>query len=118
MDSNCQSCGRPFTYQPERSGSQNIVKYCSKKCRREKRDKKEENLEVMIMDLLMIRGRTKSICPSEVARQIDNENFKEYMEDIRCAARRLVLKEKIEITQKNKLVESLNFKGPIRLRLK
>lgn len=39
------------------------------------------------------------------------------MEDVRCAARRLHLKSKIQITQKKRIVETLNFKGPIRLSL-
>tara|TARA_B100001971_G_scaffold215185_1_gene259363 strand:+ start:31260 stop:31658 length:399 start_codon:yes stop_codon:yes gene_type:complete len=118
MESFCQSCGRPFTYDPKRSGSENVVKYCSKKCRREKRDKKESFLEEEILNLLMSRDHDKTICPSEVARLLYPDDFKNYMEDIRCAGRRLVLKEKITITQKGREVDTLNFKGPIRFKLK
>lgn len=118
MESFCQSCGRPFIAKEKRAGEGNIIKYCSKKCRREKKDKKQQYLEEEIIKLLIERGRTKSICPSEIARLIDPDDFKKHMEDIRCAGRRLVLQDKILITQKNKEVDSLNFKGPVRFKLK
>lgn len=101
MESFCQSCGRPFSYDEIRAGVSNEVKYCSKKCRREKRDKKEKFIENEILKLLKQRSAEKSICPSEVAKIIDPENFRQVMEDIRCAGRRLMLSGEILITQKS-----------------
>ena len=118
MESFCQSCGRPFSYKESRAGVSNEVKYCSKKCRTQKRDKKEKFIEIEILNLLNQRSVEKSICPSEVARIIDPENFRQVMEDVRCAGRRLMLEGKILITQKKQVVKSLNFKGPVRFKLK
>lgn len=69
------------------------------------------------MKLLTARGRTKSICPSEILPTLEKSD-KMLMEQVRCAARRLVHKGKVFITQKNKIVDPSSFKGPIRLKLK
>lgn len=74
------------------------------------------NYEVQIMQLLKIRGEGKTICPSELLEADDKQNT-DRMEEVRDAARRLVKKGKIVITQKGAIVDPNNTKGPIRLRL-
>lgn len=113
----CFSCGRPFELNHRRGGDGNLVKYCSKGCRSKKLEKNTELEDAL---LSMIKERSpKSICPSDFARSyFDEDRWKDQMETVRCAARRLAQKEEIVVTQKGMEVGSLNFKGPIRLELK
>jgi hypothetical protein len=78
-------------------------------------DKKIANL---ILEMLLRRDPGKTICPSEVARSLYPENWREEMEHIREVAKVLVSEGKIVITQKVIEVDPENFKGAIRLRLK
>jgi len=60
-----------------------------------------------------------TICPSEAARQVaKDEDWRELMEPARRAARRLVAADKIDITQKGRVVDPSTARGPIRLRLR
>lgn len=70
-----------------------------------------------IIELLLERAPGKTICPSEVL-PIEQKQNKELMEEVRKAARDLVAKGKIEITQKGEVIDPHHIKGPIRLRLK
>lgn len=70
-----------------------------------------------IIELLLQRAPGKTICPSEVL-PIELKQNKEVMEEVRKAARDLVAKGKIEITQKGEVINPQTIKGPIRLRLK
>jgi len=91
-------------------------RYCSERCRRTKRKKLDGALEEAILELLAERDRGKTICPSEAARAV-SEDWRDQMERTRCAARRLVVEGKLEITQKGRVVDPSRAKGPIRLRL-
>ncbi|MEL6370914.1 MAG: DUF3253 domain-containing protein [Pseudomonadota bacterium] len=71
-----------------------------------------------IITLLETRGGDKSICPSEAARQLNAENWRESMPVIREAAASLEAEGRILVTQKSEIVEIAEAKGPIRLRLK
>lgn len=73
-------------------------------------------METAILDLLGRRGRGKTICPSEVARERFGEGWRERMEEVRRAARRLVARDEVEITQKGRVVDPSRAKGPIRIR--
>ncbi len=78
-------------------------------------DKKIANL---ILEMLLRRDPGKTICPSEVARSLYPENWREEMEHVREVSRALVREGKIVITQKGIEVDPENFKGAIRLKLK
>lgn len=78
-------------------------------------DKKIEN---EILEMLLRRDTGKTICPSEVARKLYPENWREEMEHVRLIARKLVREGKIVITQAGQEVDPDSFKGAIRLRLK
>lgn len=91
-------------------------RYCSERCRRTKRPTLDEELEQTILALLRERAAGKTICPSEAARAVADD-WRPSMERARCAARRLVARGALEITQKGRVVDPSTAKGPIRLRL-
>lgn len=93
------------------------VRYCSDACRHRKPGSAASALEDAILARLAEIPRTSSICPSEIARSHFPDNWSEHMEDVRRAARRLVAKGMLEITQNNQVVDASTAKGPIRLRL-
>lgn len=115
----CASCGRIIEKRKMSEHNWAQLKYCSSECQRDKLEKSRRGilLEETIVQLLFERERGKTICPSEVVRLLYPENWQDKMEDVRRAARRLVHKNVIMITQKNQAVD-VNAKGPIRLKLK
>jgi hypothetical protein len=73
-------------------------------------------LESAILELLARRGVGKTICPSEAARMLHPEGWEQHMESAREAARRLVARGEIVVTQRGKVVDAFQAKGAIRLR--
>lgn len=73
--------------------------------------------EEAILSLLEARGQGKTICPSEAAREVWPQSWRDQMERTREAARRLVSREEVEITQKGRVVDPSTAKGPIRIGL-
>ncbi|RXH55703.1 DUF2256 and DUF3253 domain-containing protein [Granulicella sibirica] len=117
-DKHCATCGRTITWRKKFASNWDEVKFCSDGCRRHKPDSTDTALETAILDLLKARGRGKTICPSEAARAIKETGWEDLMEPARRAARRLVAAGRIDILQKNKVVDGSTAKGPIRLRLR
>jgi hypothetical protein len=76
----------------------------------------DRRLERAITDLLDDRRAGATICPSEAARRVDPEAWRDLMEPARAAARRLVAAGDLEITQKGAVVDPSTATGPIRLR--
>jgi hypothetical protein len=93
------------------------VRYCSDRCRKRKVGRVDIALEGAIRTLLAERARGGTICPSEAARVVNADGWRELMEPARAAARRLVDAGDIEITQGGRVVDPSTAKGPIRLRL-
>lgn len=63
------------------------------------------------------RGRDSSTCPSDAARAVGGEEWRELMEDARDLARELALSGDVEITQGGKVVDpDGQWRGPIRIR--
>jgi Protein of unknown function (DUF3253)/Uncharacterized protein conserved in bacteria (DUF2256) len=93
----------------------NEVKYCSDGCRKQKHAPTSEPLEAAILALLGARADGATICPSEAARVVDDENWRELMEPARAAARRLQDRGAVVITQRGKPVDPSTAKGPIRI---
>lgn len=114
---NCAKCGREIEYRKKWAKNWDEVKYCSEQRKKNKITSEEALFENKILELLHQRAATSSICPSEVLPHEEKTN-KQKMEQVRQAARRLVHKNKIVITQKNQIVDPSEFKGPIRLKLK
>ena len=71
-----------------------------------------------ILGLLAQRAPGRTICPSEAARVLGGDDgFRPYMEPVRAAARELVARGELEVTQRGEVVDPGRARGPIRLRL-
>ncbi|MEM9531715.1 MAG: DUF3253 domain-containing protein [Pseudomonadota bacterium] len=93
------------------------VKYCSKACRRRGVPAEDQELETLILTLLEQRAADATICPSEAARRAAAAgDWRDLMEPVRCAARRLVARGQLEIVQGGRPVDPSTARGPIRLR--
>jgi len=116
LTKSCRYCGRDFEWRKKWEKNWTEVQFCSSKCKKQNMNF-ANSLEDKVLSLLETRGTTKTICPSEILESADKKN-KIMMERVRCAARRLVHKGQIHITQKGKVVDPSSFKGPIRLKLR
>jgi hypothetical protein len=115
----CVTCGRTFAWRKRWARSWDEVRYCGERCRRSKVDPVDRALEEATLTLLAARPRGATICPSEAARAVageDDETWRPLMERARCAARRLVERGVVEITQRGVAVEPSAARGPIRVR--
>ncbi len=112
----CAVCGRTITWRKKWTRDWDQVRYCSDGCRRAGVTAVDRRLEVEILDLLAQRGAGKTICPSEVARVVGGDQWRDQMEPVRRAARRLVADGQVEITQAGHRVDPSTAKGPIRIR--
>lgn len=112
----CASCGRRFAWRAKWADDWDEVRFCSQACRRRKVSSLDEQLEERITALLQQRPGSSSICPSEVARAVDPDGWRELMEPTRRAARRLAAADVVEITQQGRTVDPYDFHGPIRIR--
>jgi hypothetical protein len=69
------------------------------------------------IDALLDRGRPEaSICPSEAARLVDPEGWRELMPAARAAAGRLAAAGAVEVTQAGTVVDVSAARGPVRVR--
>jgi len=73
-------------------------------------------LERAIGDLLGRRRPEASICPSEAARAVDPERWRELMPAARAAAGRLASAGEVEVTQGGEVVDVATSHGPVRVR--
>lgn len=112
----CASCGREMTWRKAWAKNWDDVRYCSDACRKRKVKPVDERLEVAILDLLGRRAGGATICPSEAAKAVEPDDWRELMEPARSAARRLVAAGDVVITQKGAVVDPSTAKGPIRIR--
>jgi hypothetical protein len=92
------------------------VRWCSDSCRRRKIKPVDTELESAILTLLGQRAHSASICPSEAAKLVGGEQWRDLMEPARAAARRLVVSGQVEICQGSQVVDASTAKGPIRVR--
>ena len=63
------------------------------------------------------RGPHTTICPSEVARDLGGDAWRDLMPLVRAVGTRLMREGYIKVTQKGKAVDPETVKGPIRYRL-
>ena len=73
-------------------------------------------LERTIGELLDQRRAEASICPSEAARAVDPEGWRELMPAARAAAGRLATAGEVEVTQGGAVVDVAGARGPVRIR--
>ena len=93
------------------------IRYCGQRCRRNRPGALDAALEQRILELLAQRRHGATICPSEATRSLRPEDWRDQLERIRNAARRLAAEGRIEIVQGGRPVEPSTARGPIRLRL-
>lgn len=113
----CATCGRTFEWRARWERTWDEVRYCSAACRRGLRDV-DRALERAIVTTLEARAAGTTMCPSEAARAVGGEAWRDEMEAARRAARRLVAAGRVEITQGGRVVDPDHARGPIRLRLR
>ncbi|WP_125129941.1 DUF3253 domain-containing protein [Microbacterium sp. 10M-3C3] len=112
----CASCGREVQWRAKWAASWDDVRYCSDVCRRRGIRPVDERLTRAIRDLLAERAASATICPSEAARRVGGDDWRDLMEPARRAARRLVADGEVEITQGGSVVDPSTARGPIRIR--
>lgn len=117
-DKTCVACGRRMAWRKAWARAWDELRYCSAACRRRGVRDVDRALEHAIAELLAARPRDASICPSEAARRVagDDGDWRALMEPARAAARRLVERGDLEITQRGHRVDPSTARGPIRLR--
>ncbi|SUE44320.1 DUF3253 domain-containing protein [Roseomonas gilardii] len=76
-----------------------------------------ERIAESIRRLATQRGAEKSICPSEVARELGGESWRGLMRPVRDTAMELARQGEIEVLRKGKPVEPGEVRGVIRLRI-
>ena len=118
-DKFCASCGRRFTWRKKWERTWDEVKFCSDRCRRTRITDLDRRLEVRIETMLASRSGT--LCPSEVARAEvapaeRDDDWRDLMEPVRAAARRLNARGILVFTQGGRVVDPATAKGPVRLR--
>lgn len=115
----CAVCGRTITWRKKWERDWDQVRFCSDACRRRARSTtgrtEDVRIENRLRELLASTSAGATICPSEVARSLD-EDWRPLMEPVRAAARRLVVAGEAEITQGGHVVDPSTAKGPIRIR--
>lgn len=73
-------------------------------------------LERLVVSLLGHRASDATMCPSEVARAAEPEDWRALMPAVRAAAAALAAAEIIEVTQRGVVVSPAAARGPVRLR--
>ena len=113
----CAVCGRRIEWRKKWEDCWEDVKYCSGKCRKRGLGEVDAALEESVMRLLKERGRGKTICPSEAARDVFPDDWRGQMEAARMAVRRLIVDGKVVVKQKGKVVDASTAKGAVRVAL-
>lgn len=112
----CAGCGRTITWRKKWARDWESVRWCSDRCRSARVTPIDRELERTVLALLADRRAGATICPSEAARVVGGDGWRELMEPARAAARRLVAAGEVEITQGGAVVDPSTAKGPIRIR--
>jgi hypothetical protein len=78
-----------------------------------------QRLRRAILDLAKERGPAKTICPSDAARAVGGDDWRDLMDDARDVARDLARSGDVEISQKGEVLDpDATWRGPIRIRAK
>jgi Protein of unknown function (DUF3253) len=79
----------------------------------------KQRLRAAILELARERGPAKTICPSDAARAVGGENWRDLMDDARDIARDLAGHGEVEIMLKGEVLDpNATWRGPIRIRAK
>lgn len=108
----CVHCGRSFSWRAKWAKDWDKVRYCSAKCRRSTHDPR---IEATLRALLTQRGARKTLCPSEVARALDPDQWRPFMEPVRQVARLMAWNDELVFRQQGRVVSPDAVRGPVRL---
>ena len=76
-----------------------------------------QRLRAVILDLARERGPAKTICPSDAARRVGGDDWRDLMDDARDVARDLARSGDVEISQRGEVLDpDATWHGPIRIR--
>ncbi len=75
-----------------------------------------EQIEAAIRELLAARSADATICPSEAARQVGGDDWRDLMQPARDVVARLADAGEVEATQGGEVVDVRTARGPIRVR--
>jgi hypothetical protein len=75
-----------------------------------------DHLNEIIMSMAKKRGLEKTFCPSEIARQFEDQ-WRSLMDPVRSAAAQLIDQGQLVCKQHGEIVDIRTVKGPIRLQL-
>jgi len=112
----CASCGRRIEWRAKWADNWESVKYCSTACRSHGVNATDLQLEASIAALLAAGARDATISPSDAAQAVGGERWNDLAEPARRAARRMVARGELQITQGGVVVDPSTAKGAIRLR--
>ncbi|WP_115281315.1 DUF3253 domain-containing protein [Mycolicibacterium tokaiense] len=71
-----------------------------------------------IRDMATARGPESSICPSDAARAVGGQDWRDLMDDARDCARELARAGQVEITQRGEVLDpDAQWRGPVRIRI-
>jgi hypothetical protein len=76
-----------------------------------------ERIAEIVLRTARERGPFKTTCPSEIARELFPEDWRNHMDEVRAVAIELHEKGKVLLTQKGKVIDPDHIKGPIRIRI-
>jgi hypothetical protein len=76
----------------------------------------DRRLEQVIARLLDARRPESSICPSDAARALDSDGWRDLMPAARAAAGRMAADGAVEVTQGGVVVDVATARGPVRIR--
>ncbi|ACT91364.1 conserved hypothetical protein [Dyadobacter fermentans DSM 18053] len=77
----------------------------------------DEKIANTILSTAIHRGSQKSTCPSEIARMLFPDDWREHMKDVLAVAIDLHHEGSVVITQKGTPVDVENIKGPVRIKI-
>ncbi len=78
---------------------------------------KNQLIRSRLLEFARKRGEDKTFCPSEIARSIDQENWRDLMHPVRLEGKKMVSENLLICMQKGKPMDPLLAKGPIRFGL-
>jgi hypothetical protein len=76
----------------------------------------EQRIRAAVLELLRERKGRASIGPADVARRIDPDGWKRWMERVKETARRMAAEGTIEVTRHGKPVDAWPWRGVVRFR--
>jgi len=76
-----------------------------------------DDIRRQMLTILRERGPEKTACPSEVARRVRPEKWRDILPDVRRVAAKLQKAGRVEVTQGGEPVDPQSASGPIRLGL-